>query len=430
MDSAATFLLEHWLAFALLAVALGLGDRRVVRRLRFGDWAWRYHLPAAVLASYRRRRFARGSDCAAITSGGSTACARRPRHSHRPARSCHLHGALVGRMLPTGSPAYSSSASAPGPRSRSPPPCNSTSCLPALGARAISLVVPLARLDSALDLDELAQPARPGPRVRWIVLGLRCGLIVLIALALAEVYARKPNDSVTVHVRVGSLVQHAARAAAGSAKDLREKRIFDFINDSVAKRGTRTPTIGSASSFSANSRKLELPPSMIGRMARVQEGASANSIHTYTDIAGGDETGPRILPGRLRQAHGADLRRQREHGPGRGASPHRQAERRQVDVVPIDAGRKHKTKSSSSGSRRRRSPRRMPAAAPRRHSQLSSADRRRPLATCAKSRLRRQAKDARDDKDKNSISVKLRQGPERLTISSKPAPRTTPRIRL
>src|SRR6516225_2261710 len=37
-----------------------------------------------------------------------------------------------------------------------------------------------------------------GPGRRWIVLGLRCALIALLALAVSEAYARKPNDNVTV----------------------------------------------------------------------------------------------------------------------------------------------------------------------------------------------------------------------------------------
>ena len=32
-----------------------------------------------------------------------------------------------------------------------------------------------------------------GPVRRWLVLGLRCALIVFLALALAEVFARKPT---------------------------------------------------------------------------------------------------------------------------------------------------------------------------------------------------------------------------------------------
>src|SRR5271155_1317722 len=58
MNPAIEFLLEHWLALAVLVAALGFGVATAVRRLRSGDWAWRYHLPAAILASYAGGAFA------------------------------------------------------------------------------------------------------------------------------------------------------------------------------------------------------------------------------------------------------------------------------------------------------------------------------------------------------------------------------------
>ena len=178
---------------------------------------------------------------------------------------------------------------------------------------------------------------------RWIVLGLRCGLIVLITLALAEVYARKPNDSVTVIFVWDRSYSIPPEPAAGSGKDLREKRIFDFINESVAERGRPRQRSGWRHCFGKQP-KLELPPSMIGNRLGFTK-VMSQLDPSYTDIAAAMKLALASFP----EGSGKHMVLISDGNENMGRAEEQARIARQngveVDVVPIDAGRKHQTKS-------------------------------------------------------------------------------------
>ena len=177
-----------------------------------------------------------------------------------------------------------------------------------------------------------------GPTRRWLVLGLRCSLVVLLAFALAEVFARKPNDSVTV-MFVWDRSLSMPPEFNQSGKDLREERIFKFINDSVALRG---PTHGNdrvGVIVFGKQPRLELPPSAVPKLGFQKVLSPIDS--TYTDIAGAIKLGLASFP------EGSGKRMvlisDGNENIGLAVEQSRIAKQNgvQIDVVPIAAQRKH-----------------------------------------------------------------------------------------
>ena len=79
-----------------------------------------------------------------------------------------------------------------------------------------------------------------GPGRRVLAIGLRCLLIALLTLALAETHARRPDDHTTVLFawdRSLSIPQELVRNASGQFIDQRDERIRKFIKDAVENRG-------------------------------------------------------------------------------------------------------------------------------------------------------------------------------------------------
>jgi len=116
---------------------------------------------------------------------------------------------------------------------------------------------------------------------RWVAIGLRCLLIALLALALAETEARQPNDSLTVLFlwdRSLSIPQDFE-----NGRDRREERIKNFINSSVAERGPGHEHDRAGLIVFGRWPRLELPPSDAPQF-RLRKIASTVD-DTHTDIA-------------------------------------------------------------------------------------------------------------------------------------------------
>ncbi len=123
-----------------------------------------------------------------------------------------------------------------------------------------------------------------GPVRRWVALGLRCLLIALVALALAELRIKHKNDTVTVLFLVDrSLSVPEEPAPEDKTIDLRWLREKKFINEAVEKRGSGHERDKAGLIVFGKRPRLELPPSDAPRF-KFQEFASVVDGN-YTDIA-------------------------------------------------------------------------------------------------------------------------------------------------
>jgi uncharacterized membrane protein len=129
-----------------------------------------------------------------------------------------------------------------------------------------------------------------GPVRRWVALGLRSALILLIALALAEIRLRSPNETVTVLFLVDRSLsvpeEHDKEVDPKSPQakiDLRWERIKRFINESVEKRGASHDRDRAGVIVFGRRPRLELPPSAVPRF-NLRE-ITSQVDPNYTDIA-------------------------------------------------------------------------------------------------------------------------------------------------
>jgi uncharacterized membrane protein len=193
----------------------------------------------------------------------------------------------------------------------------------------ILLVIPLIIWLSFRSLASL------GPVRRWFAVGMRCLLIALLALALAETEARRPNDSLTVLFVWDRSLSIPQDLDAG--RDRREERIMKFINASVAERGPEHEHDRAGLIVFGRSPRLELPPSDAPQF-RLRKIASSLD-DTHTDIAAAlklalasfpEGTGKRIV-----------LISDGNENIGKVEDQARIAKENgvQIDVVPISAGR-------------------------------------------------------------------------------------------
>jgi uncharacterized membrane protein len=412
MNRLAEFLLEHWLALAAFLAALGLFVAAAVRYLRSGDWAWRYHQPAAILASYAVGAFLVNAVDDFPGWLGPTIC-------------LAAFGVFVGLLVLVILTGHWSAAAGYaltcafffGLGAWTAP--SLSDALQFAGVFLLSVrvqylwwflllgLIPVLIYTSWHNLQGL------GGTRRWIVLALRCALIVLLTLALAEVYARKANESVTVIFVWDRSYSIPPESAADTGKDLREKRIFDFINDSVAKRGPAHVNDRVGVIVFGKQPKLELPPSMVGTKLGFSK-IMSQVDPSYTDIAAAMKLALASFP------EGSGKRMvlisDGNENMGRAFEQAQIAKQNgvQVDVVPIDAGRKHQNEILIE---------RLEAPA------ITEKDARLPLRVVIRSfhpqivvarlNLRKitfdpaaNDKGAKDDKERNRLSpeVKLRQG--------------------
>src|SRR5262249_53425383 len=207
------------LALLCLLASLGLSAAAAVSWRRHLVWPWGYYLPAVILASY-----------------GVGAFDFLPWWWLGPALALTAFAAFVFMLVLVISTGYWSG-----------PLAYALTCLFFFGLGAFSaaavadeiriagqflcslrpqdpwwllllLLIPLLLWTSYRNLIAL------GPARRWIVLGLRCSLIVLLAFALSEAYGRKPNDSVTAIFLWDRSLSMPLEFENG--KDLREQRLF------------------------------------------------------------------------------------------------------------------------------------------------------------------------------------------------------------
>ncbi|MFL5242226.1 MAG: VWA domain-containing protein [Gemmataceae bacterium] len=127
-----------------------------------------------------------------------------------------------------------------------------------------------------------------GPIRRWVILGLRCLLVTLVILALAEMRLQHESDTVTVlfvvdrSLSVPEEWESDVKAPGGKA-DQRWDRIKKFINDCVEKRGPDHKNDKAGIIVFGRQPRLELPPANVPTL-NFNEVASPIDGN-YTDIA-------------------------------------------------------------------------------------------------------------------------------------------------
>ncbi|HTK75489.1 MAG TPA: vWA domain-containing protein, partial [Gemmataceae bacterium] len=125
-----------------------------------------------------------------------------------------------------------------------------------------------------------------GPTRRWLAIGLRSLLILLLVLALAELRLRRPNETTTVYFLVDRSVSipQDLDPADELKKDQRWQRIRQFIASSVEKRGTGHERDQAGVIVFGRRPRLVLPASDVPKM-NLEDDAAATIDPTYTDIA-------------------------------------------------------------------------------------------------------------------------------------------------
>ncbi len=172
---------------------------------------------------------------------------------------------------------------------------------------------------------------------RWIAIGLRCLLVLLLTLALAEPHARRPNPNMTVLFlwdRSLSIPQELV-----GDRDVREERIKQFISDAVAQRGPGRDGDKTGVIVFGREPRLELPPDSVPQLTLHK--ILSRLDDTHTNIAAAlklalasfpEGTGKRIVlisDGNENLGSAEEQARIAQHN---GV---------QIDVVPIAAGRRN-----------------------------------------------------------------------------------------
>lgn len=146
------------------------------------------------------------------------------------------------------------------------------------------LLLGLAPLIIALSFRSLAGL---GSFRRWLAIGLRCLVIALLTLALAEVRLRQQNDSITVLFLVDRSLSVPPEYDPTGRIDLRWERVKTFLNDAMEKRGDAHKRDKAGVILFGRRPRLELPasdaPSFTKDRSRFLDDASIDP--NYTDIA-------------------------------------------------------------------------------------------------------------------------------------------------
>jgi hypothetical protein len=145
----------------------------------------------------------------------------------------------------------------------------------------LALVIPLIVWFSYQSLAGL------GPVRRWVALSVRCLLVLLLVLALAEPRLRRPNENVCVLYVVDrslSVPQEMDAISAGEERDRRWLRLQQFIHSSVMQRGLNHRNDLSGAILFARRPRLVLPPSAVDKLV-VTDALAGAMDPNYTDIA-------------------------------------------------------------------------------------------------------------------------------------------------
>lgn len=130
-----------------------------------------------------------------------------------------------------------------------------------------------------------------GPTRRWLAVGLRCLVVLLLTLAMAEVRLKKPGESTTVlflvdrSLSIPSELDPAVPESETLAKrDRRWRRMKQFINDAVSQRGPGRDRDQAGVIVFGRRPRLVLPPAEVPRLNFSDE-VLAPVDENYTDIA-------------------------------------------------------------------------------------------------------------------------------------------------
>ncbi len=128
-----------------------------------------------------------------------------------------------------------------------------------------------------------------GPVRRWLAIGLRSSLVILLALALAEARLRHANENLTVlflvdrSLSIPEQYDQSAEARATRARiDQRWERIKRFINEAVEKRDLAHDRDKAGIIVFGRRPRLELPPSDAPRFNF--DDVASTIDNNYTDI--------------------------------------------------------------------------------------------------------------------------------------------------
>ncbi len=140
-----------------------------------------------------------------------------------------------------------------------------------------------------------------GPVRRWIAIGLRCSLIVLLALALSEVRLRHQNESVTVFYVIDRSLSIPEEFDPGTNLDStridrRWERIEKFVNDTVKYRGALHKNDRAGLILFGRRPRLEFPASTAPLFNFKLKDSTAVIDGTYTDIAAAMKLGLASFP--------------------------------------------------------------------------------------------------------------------------------------
>jgi uncharacterized membrane protein len=187
-----------------------------------------------------------------------------------------------------------------------------------------------------------------GPVRRWVAIGLRCSLILLLTLALAEVRLRHQNESITALFLVDRSLSipedidpNTPPDSLQAQVDRRKQRIENFINTAVETRGPGHERDRAGLILFGRRPRLELPPSDAPKFNFHFKDAASTVDGTYTDIAAAiklalasfpEGSGKRII-----------LLSDGNENLGNAEEQARIAERNgvQIDVVPLAAGHRN-----------------------------------------------------------------------------------------
>ncbi|HWY88060.1 MAG TPA: vWA domain-containing protein, partial [Gemmataceae bacterium] len=118
---------------------------------------------------------------------------------------------------------------------------------------------------------------------RWVAIGLRCLVIALIALALAETHARKQDENLTVLFVWDRSLSIPPEQDREGGEDLRKQRLMEFINQAVAKRGPGKAGDRAGVIVFGRRPRLELPPASVPELRFTKINSPIDD--SYTDIA-------------------------------------------------------------------------------------------------------------------------------------------------
>jgi uncharacterized membrane protein len=125
-----------------------------------------------------------------------------------------------------------------------------------------------------------------GPVRRWLAIGLRCLLIILLTLALAEIRLRQPNENTTVLFLIDrSLsIPQDVDAKEDPPVDRRWQRVKRFVGEATAQRGPGHERDQAGVIVFGRRPRLVLPASDVPKLL-LEDSALGSVDTTYTDIA-------------------------------------------------------------------------------------------------------------------------------------------------